>query len=186
MNKIKILAFAGSLRKASYNKMALKIAASGAQEAGAQVEIIDLKDLEIPVYDGDIEAEGLPKGAITLKEKVKSADALLLAVPEYNHSLAGSLKNAIDWVSRPPKNEFEGKPVATLGASDGSFGTVRAQIAFYPVANTLGIYLMPSKVYVPNADKKFDQEGNILDSKIEERLKKLGVDLVNFASRFKS
>lgn len=182
---LKILAFAGSLREKSFNKMALSYAASGAKGAGADVEVVDLRDLDLPLYDHDVEDRGLPKGVEVLKEKVKSADGILIATAEYNWSVPGVLKNAIDWVSRPPKNEFSGKTVAICGASDGHFGTARAQIAILPIFITLGMYIMPSKVYIPNAQDEFDKDGKLKDEKISAKLTKLGEDLVSFTEKLK-
>lgn len=184
MEKIKILAFAGSLRSGSYNRMALTYAVEGAKEAGAEVEVVDLKELGLPLFDEDIEDKGLPKGVVTLKAKVLAADGILIASPEYNWSVPGVLKNAIDWVSRDT-NEFQGKTVAYMGASNGSFGTVRMQIAILPILITLGMYIMPAKVFIPNAQDKFSEDGKLNDPKIEEKLKKLGTDLVAFTKKLK-
>src|SRR6185295_2879266 len=102
MTQPKILAFAGSMRKDSFNKKLIRVAAEGARSAGAEVTLIDLKDFPLPVYDGDLEAaEGLPAGAKKLKELFLQNQGLLIASPEYNSSIPGTLKNAIDWVSRP-------------------------------------------------------------------------------------
>lgn len=183
---MKIIGFAGSLREGSYNKMAVRLVLEKAKEAGAETEFIDLKPLNIPLYDGDLEKQiQLPDGIKILREKIQAADGLIIATPEYNHSLPGVLKNTIDWLSRTDyfPDVLRDKPVALFGASDGNFATVRAQIAFYPIANTLGLDLMPSKTYVGNVDKIFDDKGNCTDPKTEERLGKFATGFVAFVKR---
>lgn len=182
--KIKILAFAGSIRKDSFNKMALKYAVKGAEDAGAEVEVLDLRDLNLPLYDGDLEAEGLPESVAFLKKKVKESDGILIATPEYNWSVPGVLKNAIDWVSRKT-NEFRGETVAFFGASDGHFGTTRSQIALMPILVDLGMFIYPNKVFIPNAQDVFDKNGKILDEKLEEKLINVGKNLVEFTRKLK-
>jgi len=106
MAQVKILAFAGSLRKDSYNKKLVKVAIKGAEAAGAQVTYLDLRDLQLPIYDGDLEAEvKLPEGGRRLKDLMESHDGFLISCPEYNSSISAALKNAIDWASRPQHGE---------------------------------------------------------------------------------
>lgn len=181
----KILGFAGSLRKESYNKKCLRIVLQFAKEAGIEVEEVDLKTLNIPLFDEDLEEEvKVPEGVKVLRDKIALADGLIIAIPEYNHSLSGVLKNTIDWLSRTEyaPNILGNKKTAIFGASDGSFGTVRAQIAFFPIANTLGLDLMTSKTYVTNVDQKFDEAGNLTDEKTKESLKKFTDKFVAFVS----
>ena len=131
----RILAFAGSLRKDSFNKKLVKIAAEGALSAGAEVTVIDLKEFSLPVYDGDLEeAEGLPAGAKKLKQLFLEHHGLLISSPEYNSSIPGGLKNMIDWVSRtetedePPLACFNKKVAAIMSASPGGLGGLRALV----------------------------------------------------------
>lgn len=183
---MRILGFAGSLREKSYNKMALRLVLEKAKVLGAEVEFVDLKPLNIPLYDGDLEKEiQLPDGIKILREKIQQADGVIIATPEYNHSLPGVLKNTIDWLSRTKyfPSVLGGKKVALFGASDGNFATVRAQIAFFPIANTLEIDLMPSKTYVGNVEEVFDETGKCLDQKVEERLAKFAHKFVDFVSK---
>ncbi len=183
---MKIIGFAGSLRSGSYNKMALHIALASAQEAGAEIDEVDLKSLDIPLYDGDLENEvKVPEGVQKLRDKIAAADGLMMAIPEYNHSISGVAKNTIDWLSRTKyaPDILDQKPTAILGASDGYFGTVRAQVAFFPIANTLGLNLMYANTYVTNSDEKFDDKGNCTDEKTKERLEKLGKDFVAFVEK---
>ncbi len=181
----KVVGFAGSLRKESYNKRCLRVVLFFVKEAGGETEFIDLAPLAIPLYDGDLEKEiQLPDGIKLLREKIAAADGLIVATPEYNHSIPGVLKNTIDWLSRDKfaPDILTNKKTAIFGASDGSFGTVRAQIAFYPIANTLGLDLMPSKTYVTNVEQKFDGQGNLTDEKTRDILKKFAAKFVAFVS----
>jgi chromate reductase len=179
----KVIGFAGSLRKDSYNKKCLKVVLEFIEGAGVEVEFVDLKTLEIPVFDGDLEQEvKIPEGVKALREKIAKANGVIIATPEYNHSIPGVLKNTLDWLSRTKfaVNVFENKKVGLFGASDGSFGTTRAQIAFFPIANTLGMDLMPSKTYVTNVEDRFDSEGKLVDEKTRESLKKFSANFVAF------
>lgn len=185
---MKILGFAGSLRSGSFNKKALRVALQGAQEAGAKIEELDLRELNIPLYDGDMEEkDGLPKSVKLLKKKIEEADALLIASPEYNNSMSGVLKNVIDWASRKGAEGtkvFKDKPAVLITASPGRFGGLRASMAFRPVARTLGMQLMNEEVQVANAPEVFDGD-KIVDSRVEEQLKNLGKELVNWTIRLK-
>jgi len=185
---MKILGFAGSLRAESYNKKSLRVALEGAREAGAEIEELDLRELNIPPYDGDVEEkDGLPDGVKTLKKKIQEADALLIASPEYNNSISGVLKNAIDWASRKGEDgtkPFKGKPAGLITASDGRFGGLRAAIVFRTIARTLGIYLMNEEVQVANAPEVFDGD-EIVNERVGKQLKELGKKLVDWANNFK-
>lgn len=185
---MKVLGFAGSLRTGSYNKKALRVVLEGAREAGAETEEIDLRELKISPYDGDVEnSKGLPASVKKLKEKIDKADALLIASPEYNNSVSGVLKNVIDWASRKGEegtNVFKGKPAALITASTGRYGGLRAAMAFRPVARTLGILLMNQEVQVANAPDVFDGE-KIVNERVERQLKELGKGLVDWSDNFK-
>ena len=121
---IRVLGFAGSLRQGSYNRMALRTAVE-LQPTDMQIETFDIAP--IPVYNEDIRAQGFPTVVERFREKIRAADALLMVTPEYNYSVPGVLKNAIDWASRPPDQPFDEKPVAIMGAAGGILGTARAQ-----------------------------------------------------------
>ena len=129
----------------------------------------------IPLYDGDLEASsGIPQPVTKLKQAIAAADGLLLATPEYNNSIPGVFKNAIDWLSRPPadiQGIFGGKPVALIGASPGGFGTVLSQNAWLPVLRTLGAELWSEgRILVPRAQGAFDEAGTLTDTAVKERL----------------
>lgn len=170
----KIIGMSGSVRRASFNGALLRAAASMMPaQANLQIESI----ATVPLYNGDDEAErGVPEVVDRLKDAIATADALLLASPEYNNSIPGVAKNAIDWLSRPPSDiarVFGGKPVAIMGASPGGFGTVLAQNAWLPVFKTLGADLWSGgRLLVARATNVFDANGNIIDTKISEALNK--------------
>lgn len=182
---MKIAAIPGSLRKGSYNRMALRYIKEGIEETGNEVEVLDLKEYAFPIFDGDLEAEqGLPDIVSKFKTKLDEADGYLIVTPEYNHGIPGGLKNTIDWASRKG-NPFRGKFVAIAGASTSSWGTTRSQIAILPVLRTLGMILLPNQLYIPKAEGQFDENGNAKDEKLIERLKDFGKELVKAIDRYK-
>ncbi len=184
MEGVKIFAISGALRAGSFNRKLLKVAIQKIKEA--EVDVADLKEFELPPYDGDIETHGLPAGAVKLKERIVAADALLIATPEYNHSIPGTFKNAIDWASRPPSNPFSGKVALIISASPGYFGGVRSQLHLRQVLMSLRVLVLPELITLAAADKAFDETGNLVDPKIGAQLQK-GLDsLVSHAAALKS
>ena len=169
---VKIAAISGSLRKNSYNTMLLHAAKDLAPE-GVIIEIESI--IGIPLYDGDREEHsGIPVAVADLGAKIAEAHALLIATPEYNHSIPGVLKNAIDWLSRPtadPVHMFYGKPVAIMGASNGLGGTRTSQAAWMPVLHAIGVRpWFGRQVYVSNASHAFDAQGKLIDERIRDLL----------------
>ncbi|MEH1835561.1 MAG: NAD(P)H-dependent oxidoreductase [Nostoc sp.] len=178
----KILAFAGSTRIYSYNKKLVKIAAAGAKAAGAEVTYIDLRDLPLPLYDEDLEAEeGLPANARTFKDLMISHQGLLIASPEYNSSLTAVLKNAIDWASRPYPNEaplaltaFVGKVASIMSASPGALGGLRGLVHLRSILGNIKVLVLPDQVAVPKAYEAFNGDGTLKDPKQQQSIEKLG------------
>jgi chromate reductase len=168
---ITILGFAGSLRKNSMNKALLRAAAEVAPD-GAKLEIFDLEG--IPPFNQDMEISP-PARVKEFKQKIKAADAILIATPEYNYSIPGVLKNAIDWASRPyGDNSFEGKPAGIMSASTGMLGGSRAQYHFRQVLLSLNTHPMNRpEVFVGLAGEKINQKGEITDAKTREKIKRL-------------
>jgi len=169
----RIVGISGSLRRGSYNS-ALVRAAVALMPRGAELVVATIAG--IPLYDGDVEAaEGIPRVVAELKDAIAAADGLLLATPEYNNSIPGVFKNAIDWLSRPPADAarvFAGKRVALIGASPGGFGTVLSQNAWLPVLRTLGCDLWAGRrLLVSRAGSAFDADGVLVDAKVTESLR---------------
>jgi chromate reductase len=180
---INILGFAGSLRKGSYNRMLLK-AAAGLGPENASIEIFELDG--IPLFDQDLELS-MPEKVIEFKNKIKAADALLIVTPEYNYSMPGVLKNAIDWASRPHgDNSFDGKVAAIMSASTGMLGGSRAQYHLRQSFVFLNTYAVERpEVFITFAAEKFDPEGNLRDDKARELIKELLTTLADWAVRNK-
>ena len=169
---VRLLGIAGSLRAKSYNAALLR-AALLLQPAGTEIEIGSIKGF--PLYDGDVEAaEGVPAIVEALKTRIAQSDGLLLVTPEYNNSLPGVFKNAIDWLSRPPadvKTVFANRPVAVIGASPGGFGTILSQQAWLPVIRTLGMRpWFGGRLLVSHAGQAFNDQGELVDEKVRSQL----------------
>lgn len=183
---LNVLAFAGSLRTESFNRKALQIAKHIASELEANVKEIDLKTLALPVFDADLRTQEFPKSVLTLKHEIESADMLLIATPEYNHSIPGPLKNAIDWAS-DKTNPFEGKTAAIFGASTGLYGTLRAQLHLRQVLAALSVELVPQpQVFIRSADKAFLPDGSLADPQLKKQLRKLIEETITLTQRKKA
>ncbi|MFN0159013.1 MAG: NADPH-dependent FMN reductase [Bacteroidota bacterium] len=168
---IQVLAFSGSLRKASTNSGLLRVALEVVPE-GMKIEVFDLSS--IPFYNADVEAVAVPDSVSDFKQRIAAADALLIATPEYNYSISGILKNAIDWASRPPKSTpLTRKPIAIMGAG-GAMGTVRAQLHLRQVFGFSGALVMPKpELHIARAWEKFDSNGHLTDEKVKAEVRML-------------
>jgi chromate reductase len=177
-----VLGFAGSLRRASYNKGLVRAAAEVAP-MGIVVRVFDLAD--IPLYNQDVEDAGDPPAVASFKSAIRHADALLVATPEYNHGTSGVLKNAIDWASRPRvTSPLKDKPVAVMGASPGRGSTARAQAQLREAFVFTGACVMPQpELLVSAAASHFDDDGNVTDPELRERLEEFIVALRAWSSR---
>ncbi|MDR3533880.1 MAG: NAD(P)H-dependent oxidoreductase [Rhodopila sp.] len=179
-----LIGLSGSLRDGSFNTALLR-AAKALMPEGAQLAIGSIKG--IPLYDGDLEAAvGIPRAVAALKDAIAASDGLLLVTPEYNNSIPGVFKNAIDWLSRPSsdiRRVFGGKPTASIGASPGGFGTILSQAAWLPVLRTLGVELWSGgRLLVSRAQGVFDASGNITDAAIKEQLRGFVSGFAGFAA----
>jgi len=179
---IHVVGFSGSLRAGSYNSALLRAAVELAP-AGMNIDIVSLAD--IPLYNADIEAQGMPAPVQTFRERLASADALLIATPEYNYSVPGVLKNALDWASRGPDSPLNQKPLAMMGAG-GRFGTLRAQLHLRQIAMHNNMYpLNNPQVTVMRAWENFDAEGRLTDERSREALQSLLNEFVTWAQRLR-
>ena len=179
-----IVGFAGSLRKESYNKMLL-YAASELIPKNIKLEILDLR--EIPLFNQDLE-HNMPETVRRFKEKIRQADALLIVTPEYNSSIPGVLKNALDWASRPPgDNSLDGKPVAIMSASIGMLGGARAQTHLRQILSSLNAYVVNKPEIIVNfANEKFDANGRFKDERVKIFIRQLLENLIKLAEILKS
>jgi NAD(P)H-dependent FMN reductase len=188
----KILAFAGSARKGSFNKMLAKIAGAGAERAGAAVTYIDLRDLPMPIYDADLEAaDGIPPNALAFKRLLAEHDAFLIASPENNSTVSALLKNALDWASRsapgePPFAAFQGKVAAVVSASTGALGGIRGLAQIRALLANMSVIVIPEQKAVPNARSAFGEDGRLLDDGARDAAEKVGAALARVAARLRA
>jgi len=188
---VSVLAFSGSMRTDSLNKKLVRVAAAAVERAGGEVTHLDLRDLALPLYDGDLEAQsGLPEGARQLKQLMLAHDAFLISSPEYNSSISGVLKNAIDWASRPVPGEpplvwFSGKIVGLMAASPGGFGGIRALATLRAILENLGSIVIPKQVALPRAHEAFNEAGVLKDPKLQASIDALAQQLVEITSKLK-
>jgi chromate reductase len=188
----KILAFAGSTRTASFNKRLVRVAVEGARAAGAEVTLIDLRDFPMPIYDGDLEDEkGIPEHGMRLKALFLANDGLLLSCPEYNSSISGVWKNAIDWVSRSAPGEaslacFKDKTAAILSASPGALGGLRGLVHVRSILGNLGVLVLPQQLAVGHAGDAFQADGVLKDAKQQSTATAIGANLAKLVAKLRA
>lgn len=189
----KILAFAGSLRKDSLNKKLLKIAVKGAEEAGAKVTAVDLKDYPMPLYDQEIEdSQGLPENALRIKKLMEENDGFLFICPEYNSSMSAVFKNVIDWASRKANKEeknlicFIDKVVSLGSASPGNLGGMRGLVHVRAMLGNIFCLVLPKQLSIPQADLAFEDDGSLKDPKKQQEALNLGKNLAEFLKKVKT
>jgi chromate reductase len=182
---LNILALAGSMRTESFNRKALQIAKKIVSELNVNIIELDLKTLDLPLFNEDLRINGFPESVNKLKDAIAAADMLVIATPEYNHSIPGVLKNAIDWAS-DKTNPFTGKVAAIFGASNGVFGTLRSQLHLRQVLAALNVELVPQpQVYIRSAREAFLPDGLLVDKKVEQQLHQLMEATLTLAYRKK-
>ncbi|MEA3208338.1 MAG: hypothetical protein QOE70_1395 [Chthoniobacter sp.] len=193
MSQPRILAFSGSTRSGSFNKKLVQIAADAARAAGAEVTVVDLRDLALPLFDQDFEAaQGLPDGAKQFKKLLREHDAMLISSPEYNSSITGVLKNAIDWASRaesddePPLVAFRGKVAALVSASPGPLGGLRGLVHLRAILGNIGVIVLPDSVSISSAHEAFDDFGQLKDERKTKQVQRIGRTLAEFTAEHKS
>jgi chromate reductase len=187
----KILAFAGSARRDSYNKKLVKIAAKGAEIAGGEVSYLDFMNLAMPLLNEDLETnQGLPTTALQFKVLLKQHDGFLISCPEHNGSITALLKNAIDWASRPEPNNansaaecFRGKIVVLMSSSPGTLGGIQGLVHVRTILSRLGAIVLPEQRAVGNAAQAFDEQGQLRDPKQQQSILTLGARAVEIAAK---
>ncbi len=187
--KARILAFAGSTRRESWNKKLIRIAVQAAQTAGAEVSLVDLADYPMPLYDGDLENEkGIPENGMKFKQLMNDHDGFLISCPEYNSSISGVLKNTIDWASRQAEGEkplqcFKGKVVSLMSASPGRLGGLRGLVHVRAILGNVGCIVLPEQVAVPSASEAFNDDGQLDDETRNKQIVSLGVGLTRMIAK---
>lgn len=185
MRTPRILTFAGSTRTGSFNKKLAGQAAQAAREAGAEVTLVDLRDFALPLFDEDLEsASGLPENARKWKTLLRAHDGFFISSPEYNSSITGVLKNAIDWASRsesedePPLACFRGKGAALASASPGALGGLRGLVHLRAILGNIGVLVLPEQVCISKAHEAFDEAGRMKDERKSAQVTNLARSLV--------
>jgi NAD(P)H-dependent FMN reductase len=185
----KVLAFAGSARRDSFNKKLVRIAAAGAQAAGAEVTIIDLADFPMPIFDEDLEArEGMPPHAKRFKELLKAHHGLLISSPEYNSSITALLKNSLDWASRPEPGDnglvaFAGKVAGLMSASPGALGGLRGLVTLRMILANIQVLLLPDQVAISQAHEAFNPDGSLKDANRRQSVEAIGRKVATVAAK---
>jgi len=190
----RVLAFAGSARTDSANKKLVKIAANGAKTAGAEVTYLDLRELPMPIFDEDLEAqEGMPPNARKIKELLVNHDGFLIASPEYNSSVTPLLKNAIDWASRPSEGDaplglvaFTDKVAAIMSASPGALGGLRGLVHLRAILGNIRVLVIPDQIAIPKSYEAFTADGTLTDPKQQQSVEKLGAKVAAIAAKLKA
>jgi NAD(P)H-dependent FMN reductase len=181
---MKILAFAASLRSGSFNRKLLTLAVEIARGSGATIDLAEFREFDMPLYDGDInERSGLPPGGLELVRRIEAADGIMIASPEYNYSLPGTLKNAIDWVSRARPMPLRGKSGLLLAASTSLVGGIRGLWQLRIPLEGLGVFLYPDMYALASAQQAFTDDGKLRDEALAKRLESLVISYVKAAEK---
>jgi len=184
----RILVFAGSARRDSWNRKLAAVAAEGARRAGAEVTLLELRDYPMPLFDEDVEREGIPEPARAFREQLLAHHGFLIACPEYNSSITPLLKNAIDWASReapgkPSLAAYQNRTAALVSASPGQLGGLRGLVTVRSILGNIGVLVLPGQVAVPRAHEAFDEQGRLKEAKQAESIEKLAAELVSVTRR---
>jgi chromate reductase len=186
-NSPRILAFSGSARKESLNKKLLAVVVEATRAAGGEVTVLDLNDLQIPLYHGDLEdAKGIPPDAQKFIDLITQHQALLIASPEYNSQMTPLLKNTIDWATRADENPLTGKVAAVVSASPGAFGGVRSMTLARQLLTHLGCYVLPVQCILPHADKAFDLQGKLTSPQSQKAATAVAQGLVDLTRKLQA
>lgn len=184
----RIAAFAGSCRASSFNRKLLAAAVAMARDAGAEVDVIELAELPMPIFDEDLEAKGTPPSAIEFKERLKAADGMLIASPEYNSSYPALVKNVIDWATRPAAGEptlaaFSGKACGLLAASPGALGGIRMLPQLRLLLSNIGVLVVPAQLGLGRSHEAFEEDGSLKDERAQGMLQQVVTQTIDLAGR---
>jgi chromate reductase, NAD(P)H dehydrogenase (quinone) len=183
MAQLNILAICGSLRTGSYNRKLVLQACDILKTQNCNINFLDLRSLNIPLYDGDLEdRDGVPPGAQKLIDAIQGSNGMVVGNPEYNSGITGVLKNAIDWATRGEKNPFIEKTAVLMGTSSGYWGAVRAQMVTRQILTHLGTYVLPTQVTIPFNEKSFDEGGGLKDPAHKKLLETACAAFVRFTN----
>jgi NAD(P)H-dependent FMN reductase len=191
MTKPKLLAFDGSLRRDSFNRRLVQVAAEGARRAGAEVTLLSLRDHPMPIFDEDLEAaSGLPPGARAFQAALAAHDGFLIASPEYNSSVTAALKNALDWASRavpgqPALFAFRGRVASLMAASPGALGGLRGLVTLRSILGNIGVVVLPDQLAVGRAHEAFGADGRLKDERQHAAVEALGAAAADAAGRLR-
>ncbi len=177
---MKIITICASLRKDSINRKLLKIASAIAANNGAQVEHVELKDFEMPLYSQDIEEKGIPANVTMLEQKISNADAVIIASPEYNFSIPGVLKNAVDWTSRVKPQPYKGKQILLISASPSMVGGNRGLWALRMPLEALGAHVYPEMFSLSVAHEAFDAQDMLKNEKLNQDIQRIVKSFVEY------
>ena len=192
---IRILGFAGSTRAASFHKKLVRIALKAAEEAGAETSFIDLHELQMPLYCGDLESsDGMPAGVRIFREELKAADGLLIASPEYNGAPSAVLKNAIDWATRPDPEigeepslvAWQGKVAGIMSCSPGNLGGLRGLSQLRIILSGIGTHVLPGQVAVPSIHQHMTEDGLLEHADLCAKVEKLGTEVERVSRQLKT
>ena len=193
MSAPRLVAFAGSLREGSHNHRLVEVLAAAARDAGAEVEVLRLARFELPLYDGDLEDRaGLPSGAREFKRLLSGSDGYLVASPEYNSSVSGALKNAIDWASRtesedePALAAFKGKVCGLVSASPGALGGLRGLVHVRAILTSLQVVVVPAQFALSRAHQAFSDDGSLTDERAAAQVRGVAESVVEFATKLRA
>jgi NAD(P)H-dependent FMN reductase len=187
----RILAFAGSARRESFNRRLIHIAVETARQAGADVTLIELSEYPLPLFNQDLEAEaGLPEHAVALKTLFVQHDGLLISSPEYNSSITPLLKNTLDWVSRKSPGEgslvaYKGKVAALVSASPGRLGGLRGLVHLRSILSNIGVLVLPDQIAIPEANQAFTDDGRLKDERQQATVERVARALVELIQKLK-
>ena len=180
----RILAFSGSARRESFNRKLLAAIVGRVRAARGEVTVLELRELGLPIYDGDLEeAEGMPAGGKRFVELITAHQALLIATPEYNSQMPPLLKNAIDWATRADENPLKGKVAAVVSASPGNFGAIRSMTLARQLLTHLGCHVIPAQCVLPLADQAFEENGRLKDERARKAADAVAEQLVSVTAK---